>query len=398
MKRIAVVGAGVAGVAAAFAIRERGCRVTVFGGRAGASRMTSGAVHDAWEPKGAAPLSPEVQAFVQALDVWRFGGELARLATRAGVIRPARGADRSLLDLGSLAQLGPCLVGVPRVARGGWDAAWLAAGLGAEPWAERAGVRFAPIDLDVLRYDDERAMPDADLAARHDQPARLEWLSARIREARARSPFQALLLGPWLGLQSAAAPRLSEGSGVVVGEVLSPPDGPAGARLAGALGRVLAQLGAETVSEEVTIEHAASGFLMRPGAGTARERFDAVVVAVGGVSAGGIVFEPPDPRSMGRGAATFRAPAYPSAEVSWAGDGALGRAGLPAPSLAALEATVLLERAGLMHEKGRVLGTSGQSVAGLWVAGDAAHGPPRTLLSAVLTGLDAGAGAAQRSA
>src|SRR6185295_18811801 len=109
--------------------------------------------------------------FAADLDLWDLPeSERPWLATMAGRIRPARGRDRALLDL---APLEGAVVLVPRADRATWDADALAATLASDPFGRARKIAFHAIDLPVLRYDDEHRIGDADLAARHDDDARL---------------------------------------------------------------------------------------------------------------------------------------------------------------------------------------------------------------------------------
>src|SRR6202142_28577 len=173
-----VVGAGVAGTAAALAAARAGAPVTLVDGGTGASTLATGAL-DAlfWQRAPASPAAID-RAAREALDA--LGGyvlpdEGARLLTTSGIARPARGHDAALLDV---APLGGARVGVVRCERPGWDAGALA-----RAWGES----FEPIDAVVMRYADERDIPDADFATRHDDDARLGWLAERLRDALARS-------------------------------------------------------------------------------------------------------------------------------------------------------------------------------------------------------------------
>ena len=143
---VIIVGAGIAGLAAAWSARRAGREVTLVSAHAGATALSGGAVDEVpWEhllratrllgeAGEARPLAPEVTAFVDDLKLWDVPADRpVWLATLAGRVRPARGRDRSLLDLGPLAGRAVLL---PRAERAAWDADAIAAALSADPAAK----------------------------------------------------------------------------------------------------------------------------------------------------------------------------------------------------------------------------------------------------------------------
>src|SRR5581483_9589235 len=202
--------------------------------------------------------------------------------TTAGVVRAAAGHDVALLDV-SAGGSGP--IGVVDCDRPGWDARALA-----RAW----GDGFEVVEATVLRHTDERRLPDADFAARHDEPERLAWLGARLREAleRRSDRFAALVLPPCLGQRQARARELSEIAGVVCGEAIGLPGGPAGRRFEYARERALA-------GARVSLSRTRAHLLTRTQHGW-RVHDDgqvsdvgAVVVATGGLLGGGIEYSSP---------------------------------------------------------------------------------------------------------
>ena len=111
---------------------------------------------------------------------YRSTGHVVRSAL--GVIRPARAHDRALLDLSTIRGV----VIVPRAPRAAWDADALAATWGASPFARAQGLRFHAAEAALLRHKGERGIGELDLAARHAEGDRLDWLAARLREALVR--------------------------------------------------------------------------------------------------------------------------------------------------------------------------------------------------------------------
>jgi len=123
---VLVVGAGFAGVAAAWALERRGRQVVLAWDGPGASALYSGALdRQDWDgPPDPRPVAREADEFLRALGCWAPPqGVGARLATSSGVLRPARCHDRALLDLEPLRGQ---RVDVVDAARRGWDAAALA--------------------------------------------------------------------------------------------------------------------------------------------------------------------------------------------------------------------------------------------------------------------------------
>jgi glycerol-3-phosphate dehydrogenase subunit B len=399
--RVVVVGAGIAGVAAAWSARQQGREVTVVSGGAGASALGSGAVDDVpWDELARAarllgeprvhPPSPEIAAFVEALGLWDVPvTSRPRLATVAGRLRPARGRDRALLDLARLEER--ALVLLPRVDRAGWDADALAASL-----ASAGKLVFRAVDLPVLRFDGEHRIADADLAARHDDEARLAWLAARLREGLAFSPgAAAVLLGPWLGAASPQAEALSKLVGVPVGEALVGVGSPAGSRFEAARDRLLDALGVDRVRGRVTRVDDLGGRLSVSLAGGGKElHAGAVVLAIGGLVGGGVTYAPPEHGAGAdlppRGRVPFALSLEAGVVLSPGGAGRMEMvASLHGPEL---DTTAWPEgdRPGALEAVG-VQCEGVRAAPGICAAGDVVAGRPRTVLEAVAAGIAAGA-------
>jgi hypothetical protein len=394
--QVVVIGAGFAGAAAAFAACRAGARVTLVHDRAGASELYSGAIDlvpwDAPPDRAAEQRALEnaaLREFRAALGMWALGER--HVATRAGVVRRALGADAALLDLGPLAGR---RVGVADIGRDDWDAPELAAALSASDWAEHTRTTFVPVAVHALRLGHERRITPYDFAAFHDDPERLRSL-AHVLSA----PDLAVdgwLLGPWLGLEPGTPQALRALVPVPVGEATSPMGGPAGARFEQARIRLFASLELETRRARVrNVSARGAGWSVAletepddPVTSHAELEASAVVLATGGVAAGGI-------------------------RLGWEpGHGARGfELGYEAPVLLALDHEFLasagsmfgpdLEHSGLsVLERVGVAATVETEVQGeaagrgLFAAGDAVAGRARTVLGAILDGLRAGALAA----
>jgi len=409
VKRVLVVGSGVAGVAAALAARARGAQVTLVGTRPGATVLAPGALDDApWESCAGSlperlPLPAPALGVLDALGAYAVKGSGVLLATTAGLVRPARGADRALLDLASLPP-GPVLV--PRFDHPGYDARWLARAWSDSGIAKARSLGFVAEPAQLTRYVDEHSLPDADLAARHDDPARLAWLAGRLVEALRVTPRPlAIVLPAWLGVDLSRAQDLSEQVGVPCGEALTGTGGPSGLRFERARDRALAKAGVEVVAGHVVrAEHGgrsaeAVEWLVSLESGELVVS-DAVVLATGGLLGGGLEYTPagsvlsaalpPGPRSIARATIdaplalfAFRKPLETPSSLQ----------GSPAESHTwPFAEDPLLDRVGVRaDEDGRAFGAP----PGLHVAGELVADLPRTWLAALTSGAHAGVAAAE---
>ncbi len=399
---VVIIGAGVAGTAAAITAVRAGSRVVLLDGGSGASTLATGAV-DSVQWGGKRPsddaIPSAVVAVLEALEgayAAPEGG--ATLLTMAGVVRPARGHDRALLDIRPVRGL----VGVARCRRSGWDATALAAA-----WREGREGRhaFEALDAALVRYRDEEAIPDADFAARHDADDRLDWLAERLRDAlgRANGRYCAIVLPPMLGVERARAEALSARVGIPCGEAIALPGGPAGFRFEHARDRALASAQVSLVRARAAEVHR-RGTLWRVG-GERGEAFDAraVVLATGGLIGGGLAYAPSDAIF-----ATELPPmARPPLQLTVRAPFALGAHGRPLEAAGSLfgyapesqsrpfASDALIEHAGVLtndDENGN--GDDGA----LFAAGEVVADEPRTWLGAVARGARAGARAALRAA
>lgn len=395
--RLIVVGAGIAGTSAALAGAAAGARVTLLDGGSGASTLASGALDlTPWEDGASHDDEPLREPFVvrvlSALECFSLPARDVVLATTAGVLRPARGMDRALLDLSSLSS---GVVVVPRSVHPAWDAGALARGWNDTRLARERSLEFVAVDATITRLLDERYLALADIAARHDDPARLSWLAARLKETAARAAVNrvaAIVVPPWLGVERARAEELSRQIGVPCGEALIGPGGPAGLRFEAARDRAFASAGIAVVSARAT-EALREGdkwkVALEHGEPLVADR---VVLAMGGLVGGGVAYAPSSailagelpPRSRASFACTLDAPVA---------IGANGRAmtipgSLFGESPEALawpySSAPLLERAGVLTS------SSGHVKDGLYAAGDLVADRPRTWLSALAQGARAG--------
>lgn len=418
-RSILVVGAGAAGLAAAWAARRNGHRVTVIAAGLGATSLGGGAMDEVpWESALrasrllgahsfigaalAAPVSEQIEDLALDLGLWELPRPPHRtphLATLAGRIRPARGHDRSLLDLSRI-QGGRVVI--PRVPRAMWDADFLGAAFSADPFAKASGIQFDPVDLPVLRYDIESRIADGDLAARHDDEARIGWLAGQVREHadRARQsgrPIAAVLLGPWLGASAPRAAAISERAGVPVGEALAGVGSPAGLRFEAARDRLFASLDVTLVHARVTTitvePDGVTATLEQPRSSAGSElRAHAVVLAIGGLTSGGVIYAPPEHTAEHdlppRGAVPFALSLHAPVTLALA-DGPLDVvSSLHGPDLDTT-AWPSADRAGVLETVG-IQCRGVRAAPSIFAAGDVIAAAPRTLLEALATGIRAG--------
>ncbi len=381
--KLAVVGAGAAGVASAWRATERGAAVTLVHDTAGASSLYSGAVDLLEWDDPRPPPALDAASVELAGRLWQLGDPECRVATAAGVLRPARGIDPALLDLAPLAGRH---IAVADVGRDAWDAPMLARALSDSSWARSTNTRFSVVEVAALRHTYERFIPAWDFAQLHDNPDRRAWLVERI--GRARSDADAWLFGPWLGVEPGSAETIREALGRPLGETTSPPGGAAGSRFERRRNAVLEQSGVAVIeARALALEATGNGFRIELGparsGATADETLDvdAVVLCVGGVAAGGIVLD--DAQTGHKGGASFHLSLRAPVRFELDGEELDGVSSLHGVDFEARGLDVL-ERVGVLSTAEQVRGQRG-----LFVAGDAAAGRPRTVLEAVRSGIAA---------
>ncbi len=385
MTRVVVLGSGAAGTAAAIAARSAGASVTMVRGRTGATSLTSGAIDVAASERrrDSDEVDEGARAVASALELHAVGS--CTLATSAGTIRGAAGRDASLADLGEAK--GPILVA--RVAHTAWDGDALAAA-----YAELDPRGFVARDVGLVLHTEERSMSHAELASRHDDPARLARAAERIRDALAEGgSFSAVLLPPWLGAAAPRARELSALAKITCGEVLVPVDGPAGLRFEAARDRWLQNANITTHAGRATrVATSGDGCTVELEDGE-KLACDAVVLATGGVLAGAIAYTPGD-------AVQSRAvPPPTSAPFALAFDApvTLGRNGKPLlvpGSVFGVAPESLVWPGGDGLERVGILAKGLRAAERVFVCGDALEGRARTLGEAFTTGAAAGRAAA----
>lgn len=390
MSRVVVIGGGVAGAAAALAARYAGAEVLLVRGGSGASMLAPGALDDApWErARGARPLEEPVARVLSALGAVVRARD-ALVATTAGTLRPARATDGALLDL---ADLGPGAILVPDFEREGWDAPAVARSL-SEHAARAPGLAFVARPCALLRHPDEIALPDADIAARLDDDARLAWTAERIRAALAGvEGCVGVLLPPWLGARAPRARALSEAVSLPCGELVGLPPHAAGIRFPSLRDEALTRAGVELLSGWARAVRGGE-VLLEEGAPIAAP---AVVLATGGLVGGGVRYTPAEAML----ATAYPPHARPPFALALEADVPLGESGRPFPtpgSLHGLPPESLAwptSRRPALERVGILTGEAFAAAPGVWACGEVAADLPRTWIAAVRSGVIAGAAAA----
>jgi glycerol-3-phosphate dehydrogenase subunit B len=387
---VVVVGAGVAGTAAALAASQAGARVVLVDGGTGASTLATGAIDAVpWQTATASPLTTAVRSILEALGGYLLPDAGARVATTAGVVRPARGHDAAILDVTRFMGAG---IGVVCCERPGWDGVGLA-----RTW----GAGFVPLDATVLRHTDERVLPAADYAARHDDESRLAWLADRLKDALARGGdgIAALLLPPSLGLERPRAQALSRLVGLPCGEAVGLPGGPSGLRFEHARDRAVVSAGIQVVCARVrVVEPHEDRWRLVIEEGVASIDAMAVVVAAGGLVGGGLQYAPAEASV----ATVFPPSSRPAFRLGLDAPLELGAHGRPLESPGSLFGVAPesiawpFARDALMDRVGVLVGDGGHAGGdALYAAGEIVADAPRTWLQALESGARAGAAAAR---
>jgi len=375
--KIAIIGAGIAGTAAAFEIARQGGRAKVIHGLTGASGLYSGALDDEpWDlAQPASALDSGLGEFSVQLGAWELGPSSLFIATLEGNVRPTRGSDRALLDLERCAGK---RVAVVELERDDWDAALLANSFSSSAWARQTGTQFFAAPLPVLEKGFERRISGYDFASLHDAPERAQALQACLRESQISA--DAWLFGPWLGLERSLSEELSRALTVPVGETTSAPGGAAGARFERARDRLLERIADVERGQLTSLERVGQGYRLQMRDRPAEE-FPTVVLATGGVAAGGVALERSFERRGGTG---FR--------LSFSAPLALSLGSEVLEGVSSLSGFDFAERGlGRLLEVGIACQADGSvpEKPGIFVAGDVIAGRARTALSAAASGLKA---------
>lgn len=390
--RVVVIGSGVAGTAAALSARAAGAEVIVVRGSSGASSLGVGA-YDAtpWEAtRDVGPIDAVCTRLLAELGGISAPTDGALLASSTGVLRAARAYDAALLDLAKVKAGRVLVLDAPLAS---WEASSLARSFNATH--ARRTLSFEAASGTFTKHVDERAMTYAELAARHDDDARLSWLATKVREAIASlGDVAAVLFPPILGADRSRAADLTNLVGVPCGEAIAAFSSPSGRRFDAARDRALSSAHVDAIDgwckrivreEHLTIELEEGDAIDA----------DAVVLAIGGLLGGGIVYEPAE------GILATAVPPYPRRVFACSVDapvtiGSEGKELLVPGSMFGLSAEQiawpfvrdpLTERVGVLTEGER-------ASERIFAAGDVLADRPRTWLAALASGARAGTAAA----
>jgi glycerol-3-phosphate dehydrogenase subunit B len=394
-RSVVVIGSGISGTAAALVAASAGASVRVVAGAAGATVLSGGALDFAdWASDAPHTKLDDVaeKAFLQ-LDFGSLPDEGVIAATTAGIVRPAAGADHALLDLD---RVGRGAILVPRGDHPAWDAPALARCWGASPLAAARSVTFVALDAQLNRFKDERVLADAEIAARHDDDARLDWLAERLREVLSRNPgFVGVALPPWLGAKSSRAETLSAKVGIRCGEAITGLAGPSGARFSSARDRAFSKASVGIVSGWAKSARATKTGWRVDLEGDAWLDADAVVLASGGLIGGGLAYSP----GAASAAAELPTNAMPTIRSTVACDAILGAhdepIGPPSTLFGAQPEAIAwpFARDAWIERVGILVDASGQTrglPSGFFACGDALADRPRAWLDALASGARAG--------
>lgn len=317
-RRIVIIGAGVAGLAAASRLKERGAFPILLSTGIGAGAMTSGACDlTPWTHSERRLPSEEAIFFARALGVFEQPG---LVATTEGVVRPTDLVGARVLNLKNLRGK---TIGIANFPRDDFRPTALAHQLNESEWACSSNTHFEVVSLADVVSEKELRFPLPAFQRIFDDPKRLVSLRDSLRSL--SSKVQALLMGPWLGEEN----TLIESSGIIVGETLSPPEGAFGRRFERAAREFCSALGLEVRAERVLhIEQEDEGLRLSlqgqdRGRGSALWA-DGVVVATGGLVGHGVgVFAPPNEPTDLRVPLDPAVPLFGGAKEGWdaAGDG-----------------------------------------------------------------------------
>ncbi|MBK8171692.1 MAG: FAD-binding protein [Sandaracinaceae bacterium] len=340
---VVIIGAGVAGFAAALAARRQGASVEIVSAHAGATSLSGGAwdvcsdlygsVDEVIRPLRTLAEEIETRAYedeyhpyarlgeaclrtieeahalvLPALAIYRpldLHSKGVLVGSDLGLLRRTATAQKAVLDL-SAAGTFDTTVGaniptalttavVSLVGDRSTDADFLAAS-----WTElmsltRKSRTFVPVALDFFRRKDDALLHPHEVAAIGDSEDGIASIANALKNALQKGRFSSVLVPPMLGHRRDDVPGLVEDLvGIPVGEWLQPLAGPQGLRLSRRIDEVLASEGCVHTRGAVSeLELGTSGIEVRFIDGSTR-RPGAVVMATGKHVGGGLAMRDGD--------------------------------------------------------------------------------------------------------
>ncbi len=388
---VIVLGAGVAGTAAAHVLTRAGKRVHVVHASAGATSLWNGLVDGL-----TGDVSAEEKELLGVLGL-TFARPRPRVINMFGMPRTAVAHDSAILDLEACR---PKLIVVPTLPRPSWDGRAVSAML--ETYA-KGDFDVRTVAAPKLLSPGELSAPDGTVALGLDDEARFTAFSAELESLmeRWRNTATALLLPPWLGVSLARAPRLADTLALSVGEVSCGLAGAAGMRFAVRRDLHFAKLGVTVTRGRCSAVSAAeSGISLELSDGTSL-RGTALVVASGGFVSGAM--------EMPRSPAVSDVPVAQRSVPSLSFQAPFLRAGsggsevrangsvfgtTPEDLIHTMRSPSLLDALGILTgDRCSPLGAEGLRVT---VAGDAVADAPRTFGAALRSGIRAAQALLQR--
>jgi glycerol-3-phosphate dehydrogenase subunit B len=229
---VAIVGAGVAALAAALAVKQAGGVPRLIGGPRGLSHLASGAWDQGSDETVPAALRArwtEAKRLAQRAVLGALGGYRAipfrdadrpLVATAAGTLRRVLSAERNVLDLAPLPHARTAVVGVSALPL--FDARALARALDEDAVRRGDTRRFFAVEAEHARRAHDVLLGTIELARTNEPAAARQRLAVALRRAVAELPCDALLLPPILGAGGEVVTmHLERALGKPVGEVLA---------------------------------------------------------------------------------------------------------------------------------------------------------------------------------
>ena len=323
---VLVVGAGVAGFAAALSARRAGATVEVLSAHAGATSLSGGAwdvcsdlyastdeiirplrtiaeevetlvYEDPHHPyarldaKATAVIDAAHALVLAALSIYRpldLNSRGVLVATDLGLLRRTATAQDAVLDLASAGTLDTTAVLSLRGDRN-TDARFLSAS-----WTELMSIaqqsrNFAPLHIDFFNRKDDALLHPHEIAAIGDSEDGGARIAELIANAVRAETFGSVVMPPLLGYKrDDVRARMEKLVGLPLGEWVQPLAGPQGLRLARRIDEVLVAEGCARVDHEVKrVEPRTNGTLVHLVNGTTKQA-GAVVLCTGKHLGGGL--------------------------------------------------------------------------------------------------------------